>query len=56
MTDLLIEKIDGFMIDIELLESVRESIRKAWFATKPLNAADISTVPQMDDIVTFHLT
>jgi hypothetical protein len=56
MTDLLNEKTDGFMIDTELPASVRESIRKAGFAAKLLNALDFSTLPQSDDSVAFHLT
>jgi hypothetical protein len=40
MTELLNEKTDGFMIDIQLPQEVRESIRNANFAGKPLNAVD----------------
>ncbi|OBS15737.1 hypothetical protein FPOA_13465 [Fusarium poae] len=40
MTELLNEKTDGFMIDTQLPQEVRESIRNANFAGKPLNAVD----------------
>ncbi|KAI7767324.1 hypothetical protein ACKAV7_013061 [Fusarium commune] len=38
MTVIFNEKTDGSKTDIKLLESVHESIRKAGFAAKPLNA------------------
>ncbi|EXM14871.1 hypothetical protein FOTG_16744 [Fusarium oxysporum f. sp. vasinfectum 25433] len=56
MTDLLNEKTDGFMIDTQLPEEVRESIRNANFAGKPLNAVDWSALPGSDGSVTFQLS
>ena len=55
MTQLLNEKTDGFMIDIELPSQVRDSIRAANHAAKPLNAIDWSALPRSDDSVTFQL-
>ncbi|KAF6517714.1 hypothetical protein HZS61_003275 [Fusarium oxysporum f. sp. conglutinans] len=56
MTELLNEKTDGFMIDTQLPQEVRESIRNANFAGKPLNAVDWSALPGSDDSVIFQLT
>lgn len=56
MTELLNEKTDGFIIDTYLPEEVRDSIRNANFAGKPLNAVDWSALPGSDDSVTFQLT
>ncbi|KAG8670727.1 hypothetical protein FPOAC1_003962 [Fusarium poae] len=56
MTELLNEKTDGFMIDTQLPQEVRESICNANFAGKPLNAVDWSALPGSDDSVIFQLT
>ncbi|KAF9772413.1 hypothetical protein IL306_009882 [Fusarium sp. DS 682] len=56
MTELLNEKTDGFMIDTQLPQEVRDSIRNANFAGKPLNAVDWSALPGSDDSIFFQLT
>ncbi|CAG1959694.1 unnamed protein product [Fusarium graminearum] len=56
MTEALKEETNGYMIDIELPEEVRDSIRKAQFAAKPLNAVDFSALPHSDDTVNFTLS
>jgi hypothetical protein len=56
MTELLNEKTDSFMIDTQLPQEVRDSIRNANFAGKPLNAVDWSALPGSDDSVIFQLT
>ncbi|KAM5529737.1 transposase [Fusarium oxysporum f. sp. phaseoli] len=56
MTELLNEKTNGFMIDTQLPQEVRESISNANFAEKPLNAVDWSALPGSDDSVIFQLT
>ncbi|EXA28461.1 hypothetical protein FOVG_19935 [Fusarium oxysporum f. sp. pisi HDV247] len=56
MTELLNEKTDGFMIDTQLPQQVKESIRNANIAGKPLNAVDWSALPGSDDSVIFQLT
>ncbi|KAH7184381.1 hypothetical protein DER44DRAFT_803256 [Fusarium oxysporum] len=55
MTQLLNEKTHGIMIDTELPPQVRDSIRAANHAAKPLNAVDWSALPRSDDSVTFQL-
>jgi hypothetical protein len=55
MTELLSQKTDGFMIDTQLPPEVKESIRKANFASKPLNAMDWTALAGSDDAVTFDL-
>ncbi|RKK90481.1 hypothetical protein BFJ68_g16434 [Fusarium oxysporum] len=44
------------MIDTQLPNDLRESIRNANFAVKSLNAVDFSLLPHSDDSVTFRLT
>jgi hypothetical protein len=56
MTDALNKVTDGFMIDTQLPDDLRESIRNANFAAKSLNAVDFSLVPRSDDSVTSNLT
>ncbi|PNP61530.1 hypothetical protein FNYG_13747 [Fusarium nygamai] len=56
MTEALKEETDGFMIDTQLPDEVTESIRKARYAPKPLNAVDFSQLLGSDDSVTFQLT
>ncbi|KAI8404827.1 hypothetical protein FOFC_14302 [Fusarium oxysporum] len=56
MTEALNEVTDGFMIDTQHPPDLRESIRNAAFAAKPLEAVDFSLLPHSDDSVTFHLT
>ncbi|SCN65718.1 uncharacterized protein FFNC_00034 [Fusarium fujikuroi] len=56
MTEALKEETDGFIIDTQLRDEVTESIRKARFAPKPLNAVDFSQLLGSDDSVTFQLT
>jgi hypothetical protein len=56
MTELLNEKTDGFMIDTQLPQEVRDSIRNANLAGKPLNAVDWSALPGSDDSIFFQLT
>jgi hypothetical protein len=56
MTELLNEKTDGSMIDTQLPQEVRESIRNANFAGKPLNAVFWSALPGSDDSVILQLT
>ncbi|KAG7406844.1 hypothetical protein Forpi1262_v018256 [Fusarium oxysporum f. sp. raphani] len=56
MTEALNEVTDGFMIDTQHPADLRESIRNASFAAKPLEAVDFSLLPHSDDSVTFHLT
>jgi hypothetical protein len=43
--EVLNEKTHGFMIDTQLPDEVRESILKASFTVKPLNAIDFTTFP-----------
>jgi hypothetical protein len=56
MTEALKEETNGFMIDTELPDEVRDSIRKAQFTAKPLNAVDFTALPHSDDTVNFTLT
>lgn len=56
MTDALKEETNGYMIDTQLPDEVRESIRKAQFAPKPLNEVDFSALLHSDDTVDFRLT
>lgn len=56
ITEALNEVTDGFMIDTQHPDDLRESIRNANFAAKPLNAVDFSLLPHSDDSVTFNLT
>jgi hypothetical protein len=56
MTDALKEETNGYMINTQLPDEVRESIRKAQFAPKPLNAVDFTALLHSDDIVDFRLT
>ncbi|KAF5564810.1 hypothetical protein FPHYL_4537 [Fusarium phyllophilum] len=56
MTEALNESTDGFMIDTQHPPDLRESIRNAAFAAKPLEAVDFSLLPHSDDSVAFHLT
>jgi hypothetical protein len=56
MTELLNEKTDGSMIDTQLPQEVRESIRNANFAGKPLTAVFWSALPGSDDSVILQLT
>ncbi|KAJ0128780.1 Uncharacterized protein HZ326_28122 [Fusarium oxysporum f. sp. albedinis] len=55
MTQLLNEKTDGFMIDTQLPPEVSESIRKANYAPKPLNAVDWTALAGSDDTIDFNL-
>ncbi|KAM6506300.1 hypothetical protein FSOLCH5_013290 [Fusarium solani] len=55
MTQLLNEKTDGFMIDTQLPQEVRDSILEASHAAKPLSAMDWTALPGSDDTVTFNL-
>ncbi|OBS16193.1 hypothetical protein FPOA_27691 [Fusarium poae] len=56
MTQALKEETDGYMIDTQLPDDVREAIRKAQYAAKPLSAVDLTGLPHSDDTVTFNLT
>ncbi|RYC77206.1 hypothetical protein BFJ63_vAg19920, partial [Fusarium oxysporum f. sp. narcissi] len=56
MTEALNEVTDGFMIDTQHPPDLRESIRNAAFAAKPLEEVDFSLLPYSDDSVSFHLT
>ncbi|CAF3496705.1 unnamed protein product [Fusarium graminearum] len=56
MTEALKEETDGYMIDTQLPDDVREAIRKAQYAAKPLSAVDLTGLPHSDDTVTFNLT
>jgi hypothetical protein len=50
------EKEDFYTIDTQLAPEVREAIREAGFAAKPLSAVDLSGLLNSDDSVDFHLT
>ncbi|RFN43384.1 ribonuclease h-like protein [Fusarium flagelliforme] len=50
------KKEDSFTIDTQLAPEVREAIRKAGFAAKPLSAVDFSRLLNSDDTVDFTLT
>ncbi|KAH7211347.1 hypothetical protein DER44DRAFT_859505, partial [Fusarium oxysporum] len=56
ITKALNEVTNRFIIDIQHPPDLRESIRNAAFAAKPLEAVDFSLLPHSDDSVTFHLT
>ncbi|PNP55196.1 hypothetical protein FNYG_15547 [Fusarium nygamai] len=56
MTSQLKEKEDFFTIDTQLVPEVRETIREAGFAAKPLSAGDLSGLLYSDDSVDFTLT
>jgi hypothetical protein len=49
-------KEDSFTVDTQLAPEVREAIRKAGFAAKPLSAVDFSRLLNSDDTVDFTLT
>ncbi|KAJ4175858.1 hypothetical protein NW767_015644 [Fusarium falciforme] len=55
LTQALREKTDGFMIDTQLPQEVIESIRRANYAPKPLNAMDWTTLARSDDTIEFNL-
>lgn len=55
MSRLLNQKADGFMIDTQLPPEVKESIRQANYAPKPLNAIDWTALAGSDNTVTFNL-
>ncbi|KAH8654218.1 hypothetical protein BGZ61DRAFT_303270, partial [Ilyonectria robusta] len=55
MTQLLNEKTDGFMIDTQLPPEVKESMRQARYAPKPLNAVDWTALAGSDDSIHVNL-
>lgn len=56
ITQLLNEKTDSFIIDIQLPPEVRESIHQAKYTPKPLNAIDWTGLAGSDDTITFNLS
>ncbi|RKK61375.1 hypothetical protein BFJ69_g17125 [Fusarium oxysporum] len=56
MTEALNGVTDGFMIDTQHPDNLRESIRNANFAAQPLHAVDFSLLPHSDDSIIFNLT
>lgn len=56
MTEALKEETDGYIIDTQLPNDMREAIRKAQYAAKPLSAVNLTGLPHSDNTVTFNLT
>ena len=56
LTDALNQETNGYMLDTQLPDEVRESIRKEHFAPKPLNAVGFTALLHSDDTVDFRLT